>query len=206
MNEFKKNGRRNGRKNGKDEQDNMTALRWTVFLDRDGVIIENCPGHVKTWDDVRFLDGVFSALRRLAGSPAAVVIVSNQGAVGREMMTLDTAWDLQNRIVAAIEKEGGRIDASYLCPHHPNDGCDCRKPQPGMIRQAENDLKLDLTRSWLVGDAETDLMAASAAGMRAMMVRTGRGIEQERLLTENKWPIVADLSAAVEYILQHIKE
>jgi histidinol phosphatase-like enzyme len=133
------------------------------------------------------------------------------------MMTLDTAWELQNRIVATIEEQGGRIDASYLCPHHPNEGCECRKPAPGMIHRAARELKLDLPRSWLVGDAVTDLMAASAAEMRAILVKTGRGVEQERFLAEysaanfadqaeRNWPIVADLPSAVEYIFQHIKE
>jgi D-glycero-D-manno-heptose 1,7-bisphosphate phosphatase len=195
----------------------MISPRWSVFLDRDGVIIENRPDHVKTWAEVQFLEGAIEALQRLAGLSAAIVIVSNQGAVGREMMTLDEARELQNRIVAKIEEQGGRIDASYLCPHHPNDGCECRKPAAGMIRQAARELQLDLQRSWLVGDALSDLMAASAAEMQGILVRTGRGAEQERLLADNPpanfadrldsdWPVVADLPAAVEYIFQHMRE
>jgi D-glycero-D-manno-heptose 1,7-bisphosphate phosphatase len=184
-------------------------MRRAVFLDRDGVIIENRPDHVKTWEEVRFLDGAFAALRRLAESPAAIVIVSNQGAVGRGLMALEQAWELQNRIAAKIAEQGGRIDAGYLCPHRPEDGCDCRKPAPGMIRRAARELDLDLSHSWLVGDAVTDLEAASAAGMRAVLVRTGRGSRQEQLLANGggpSWPIVADLPAAVEYILQQFKE
>jgi len=195
----------------------MTPPRRSVFLDRDGVIIENRPDHVKTWENVRFLDGSFEALRRLADLPAAIVIVSNQGAVGRELMTLATAWELQNRVVATIAREGGRIDASYLCPHRPDEGCACRKPAPGMIRQAAQELQLDLSRSWLVGDAVSDLQAASAAGVRAILVRTGRGADQERLLTdraaahfagqsEKAWLVVADLPAAVDYLVRLFKE
>jgi D-glycero-D-manno-heptose 1,7-bisphosphate phosphatase len=201
---------RTSEKMGVKEPSKSMLSRRAIFLDRDGVIIENCPNHVKTWDDVKFLDGVFAALRRLADSTVAVVVVSNQGAVGRGMMSLDAAWEIQNRIVAAIEERGGRIDASYICPHHPDDGCDCRKPSPGMILSAAKDLNLDLTQSWLVGDAITDLEAASAAGIRGIMVRTGRGIAQERILAENQekfgrlanhpWSIVADLTATLDAI------
>jgi D-glycero-D-manno-heptose 1,7-bisphosphate phosphatase len=184
-------------------------LRSAIFLDRDGVIIENRPDHVKSWAEVQFLDGAFEALRRLAASSAAVVIISNQGAVGRGLMALETAWELQNRIVAEIREQGGRIDGSYICPHHPNDGCDCRKPAPGMILQAAGELDLDLSRSWLVGDAVTDLMAAQAAGISAVLVKTGRGADQQQLLAKpsgGSWPIAADLPAAVDFILQQIKE
>lgn len=154
--------------------DKVNLMHTAVFLDRDGVIIENRPDHVKSWSEVRFLPGVFQTLHKLSQLPLAIVIISNQGAVGRGLMTLETAWDLQRRIVAEIQEHGGRIDASYICPHHPHDGCDCRKPAPGLIRQASRELGLDLSASWLVGNAVTDLQAAAATGMRAVLVRTAR--------------------------------
>jgi D-glycero-D-manno-heptose 1,7-bisphosphate phosphatase len=186
----------------------LNILRPAVFLDRDGVVIDNRPDHVKTWSEVNFLEGAFEALQTLSQTPTAIVIVSNQGAVGRGMMTLETMWDLQGRIVAEIVEHGGRIDGSYLCPHHPDDACDCRKPAPGMIHQATQELGLDLQRSWLVGDALTDLLAAEATGMQAVLVRTGRGVDQEQLAIESgrPWHVVDDLSAAVRHILQQTKE
>jgi D-glycero-D-manno-heptose 1,7-bisphosphate phosphatase len=180
-------------------------LRPAVFLDRDGVIVENRPDHVKTWSEVQFLDGSLESLALLAALPLAVVVVSNQGAVGRGLMTLQQAWHVHNRIVREIERNGGRIDASYLCPHHPDAGCDCRKPAPGMLRQAVRELDLDLSRSWLVGDAESDLEAARAAGVRAILVRTGRGKEQElQNLTglNGRCAVVDDLAAAVQLIAE----
>jgi D-glycero-D-manno-heptose 1,7-bisphosphate phosphatase len=180
-----------------------TDLKAAVFLDRDGVIVENRPDHVKSWPEVRFLDGAFESLAQLAALPVAVVVVSNQGAVGRGLITLEQAWDVQHEIVRAIEARGGRIDASYLCPHHPDDGCDCRKPGPGMLRQAADELKLDMARSWLVGDAVSDLQAARAAGIRGILVRTGRGTDHEAKLPA-EWrgdcAVVDDLSAAVRLI------
>jgi D-glycero-D-manno-heptose 1,7-bisphosphate phosphatase len=181
------------------------APRPAVFLDRDGVIIENRTAHVRTWGDVAFFEESISALKRLSDLPVAVVVVSNQGAVGRKMMTLEQAWDIQKRIVEIVHQRGGRVDASYLCPHHPKDGCDCRKPSPGMILQAAKDLNLDLSRSWLVGDAVTDLEAARAAKVRNIMIRTGRGRDQEALLPAD-WKaeaiVVDDLAAAVDRILE----
>jgi D-glycero-D-manno-heptose 1,7-bisphosphate phosphatase len=179
-------------------------MRAAVFLDRDGVIVENRPDHVKNWSEVEFLDGAIPALRRLAESRRAIVIVSNQGAVGRGIMTLDAAWDLQRQIVRYIEEHGGRIDASYLCPHHPNGGCACRKPRPGMLLQAAGDLKLNLAQSWLIGDAVTDIQCAEAAGVHGILVRTGRGAQQELLIDSTKKPIppvVDDLAIAARHIL-----
>ncbi|MEN6457557.1 MAG: HAD family hydrolase [Thermoguttaceae bacterium] len=177
--------------------------KQAVFLDRDGVIIENRPDHIKTWEEVRFLDGSFEALVALASLPVTIVVVSNQGVVGRGLLSLETAWELQRQIVEVVTSHGGRIDASYLCPHHPSDGCTCRKPAPGMLLQAARELNLDLKRSWLVGDAATDLEAAHAAGSRGILVRTGRGKDQELgpLATRGgDFPIVDDLAAAVRLI------
>jgi D-glycero-D-manno-heptose 1,7-bisphosphate phosphatase len=182
----------------------MIAMRAAVFLDRDGVLIENRPDYVKDWSDVEFLENTFEAMRRLADSPLAVVVVTNQASIGRGFMEQATAWELHGRIVAEIQRHGGRIDASYLCPHRPEDGCLCRKPAPGMIHQAQRDLRLDLAASWLVGDAWTDLQAAAAAGVRGILVRTGAAAEQSERATPDMLalgPTVADLAAAVERIL-----
>jgi histidinol-phosphate phosphatase family protein len=179
-------------------------MRAAVFLDRDGVLIENRPDFLKDWAEVEFLPGALEALARLADSPLAVVIVSNQAAVGRGFLELATAWELHRRIVAEIQRHGGRIDASYLCPHRPEDGCLCRKPAPGMIRQAARDLRLDLAASWLVGDSLRDLEAGRAAGVRGILVSTGHGAEEQSLMPPEMrglWPAVADLPAAVERIL-----
>jgi D-glycero-D-manno-heptose 1,7-bisphosphate phosphatase len=181
------------------------ALRPAVFLDRDGVIVENRPDHVKSWSEVKFLDGAFASLTRLAASPFAVVVVSNQGAVGRGLMSLEQAWSVQEQIVREIERNGGRVDASYLCPHHPDAGCECRKPAPGMLRQAARELDLDMSRSWLVGDAASDLEAARAAGVCGVLVRTGRGADQEVLCPaalNGTCPVVDDLAAAVQLITE----
>jgi D-glycero-D-manno-heptose 1,7-bisphosphate phosphatase len=179
-------------------------LRPAVFLDRDGVINENRDDYVKAWDEIRFLPGAFDAVRRLAPSPYRIVLVTNQSSVGRGILSRQQVEAINGRLVAELEARGGRVDAVYYCPHHPDDGCSCRKPQPGLLLRAASDLDLDLVRSFLVGDAASDVEAALAAGCRPILVLTGRGHEQRLLLDRQRHAgvtVVQSLGEAVELIL-----
>jgi D-glycero-D-manno-heptose 1,7-bisphosphate phosphatase len=178
--------------------------RPAIFLDRDGVVNENRPDYVKSWAEVAFLPGVFDALRRLAGTDLAVVLITNQSAVGRGIISREEATRINQLVVETIRTQGGRVDGTYLCPHHPDANCECRKPRPGLLLQAADELDLDLGRSYVIGDAITDMQAADAAGVRGILVLTGRGQEQVRgagLADSSPWPVVADLGAAIDYIL-----
>ncbi|MEZ4766868.1 MAG: D-glycero-beta-D-manno-heptose 1,7-bisphosphate 7-phosphatase [Caldilineales bacterium] len=179
-------------------------MRPAVFLDRDGVINQNRADYVRTWEQVVFLPGVFDALRALADSAYAVVVVTNQSAIGRGIMTPEALRTIHDGIAARVAAEGGRFDGIYACPHRPDEGCDCRKPQPGMLLQAAARLDIDLAASYLVGDAVTDIEAALAAGARPIMVRTGRGVAQLAKLQAKGLegiPVVEDLPEAVARIL-----
>lgn len=154
--------------------------RPAIFLDRDGVIIENRADYVRTWEDVEIFPRAVLALRRAACLPHRIVVVSNQSAVGRGLVTPKTVDTINQRLQIEITTAGGRIDRIYTCPHAPAEGCSCRKPAPGLIFQAAEEMDLDLSNSILVGDALTDLEAARAAGIPiAILVRTGRGAVQE---------------------------
>lgn len=145
-----------------------------VFIDRDGVINKNRQSYVRSWDDVEFLPGVLDALARLSKSVYKTVIVTNQSAVGRGLISLEQANMINQQIVDEIVFVGGRIDAIYMCPHKPDDNCLCRKPKPGMILQARNDMDLDLGSSILIGDTLNDLIAGHTAGISVLaLVRTG---------------------------------
>lgn len=183
-------------------------MRAAVFLDRDGVIIENRDDYVKTWNEVRFLPGAIDALRRLGRSDYAIVLVTNQSAVGRRIITLDQATAINRQVIAEIQTASGRVDAAYLCPHHPDDGCRCRKPAPGMFLQAARELDLDLAGSYAIGDAASDMEAAGAAGVRGILVLTGRGREQCASLAgrADAVPCLEDLSTAVDYVLAQTAE
>jgi D-glycero-D-manno-heptose 1,7-bisphosphate phosphatase len=175
-----------------------------VFLDRDGVVNQNRADYVKDWSEVEFLPGAFDALRRLARTDFAIVLITNQSAVGRGIISQEEAWDINRRVVETIRAQGGRIDGAYLCPHRPDENCECRKPRPGMLLQAADELGLDLGRSYFIGDAVTDMQAAEAAGVEGILVLTGRGEEQVREAYPDgppPWLVVAGLDLAVDHIL-----
>lgn len=151
----------------------------SIFLDRDGVLIENRSDYVRDWSQVKIIPEAIRALSLAPIKKYKVVIVTNQSAVGRGLILLETAQEINQRLIQLIRDHGGQIDGVYMCPHQPEAGCFCRKPQPGLLLQAAKDLSLDLKRSWMIGDAWSDVQAGEAAGTQGtILLRTGRGIEQ----------------------------
>ena len=176
-----------------------------VFLDRDGVIIKNRNDYVKSWNEVNFLTRSLEALRWLARSEYVLVLVTNQSVVGRGIISLEQAKNINQQVITEIENHRGRIDASYICHHHPDEGCFCRKPAPGMLIRASEELGLDLEHSYLIGDAVSDIQAAQSVGVTGILVLTGRGKEQVAYMNMEVHPkcrIVSDLRAAVKFILE----
>ncbi|MDJ0753681.1 MAG: D-glycero-beta-D-manno-heptose 1,7-bisphosphate 7-phosphatase [Ardenticatenaceae bacterium] len=180
-------------------------MQQAIFLDRDGVIIENQAAYVRSWADVEIFPQALVALRRLAELPYKIMIVTNQSVVGRGIIELAAAEALNQRLVEVIEQAGGRIDGVYMCPHAPETRCACRKPQPGLITEARNDWHIDLSRSIMVGDAVTDMQAGLAAGVgHLIMVTTGRGRVQLQQVDQDlraKITIFESLQAYVEDLL-----
>lgn len=177
--------------------------RSAIFLDRDGVINCNRSDHVKSWDEFEFLPGVLDALVRLARMDLLVIVISNQGVIGRGLATRATVDEIHDRMIVEIHSAGGRIDDVFYCPHRPEDGCTCRKPQPGLLLRAAERWHLDLATSILIGDSEVDALAAQSAGCRSMLVRTGRGAEQLAAMHasgRSDFSSADDLSAAVDWL------
>lgn len=159
-----------------------------LFLDRDGVFIENRASYVRSWADVAFFPEALAALARIREVPYKIIVVTNQSAVGRGIMSLETAVALNQRIVDEVGRGNGRIDATYLCPAAPGTNDPCRKPRPGMLLQAAQEHNLDLSHSIMIGDALTDIQAGQAAGVQqAVLLLTGRGAAQAQL------PLAAEL-------------
>jgi D-glycero-D-manno-heptose 1,7-bisphosphate phosphatase len=153
-----------------------------IFIDRDGVIIENQENYVRSWADVVHFPGALSALALLKNTDYKIVIITNQSVVGRGIISLLEAQAINEKLLNVIQENGGRIDGIFMCTHAPPQGCDCRKPQPGLILQAASELSLDISRSFLVGDALTDIKAGQNAGVPInILVKTGRGLSQSRL-------------------------
>lgn len=138
----------------------------TVILDRDGVLNRKPPTaqYVRNWDEWAWCPGALEALRLLHDRGYRTILASNQPGIGRGVMTAAGLEAVHDRMKREVAQAGGRIDAIYYCPHDWDDGCDCRKPKPGLLYQAQRDFHLDLTRTLFVGDDERDAAAAAAAG------------------------------------------
>ncbi|HEV2124453.1 MAG TPA: D-glycero-beta-D-manno-heptose 1,7-bisphosphate 7-phosphatase [Chloroflexota bacterium] len=178
-------------------------LRAAVFLDRDGVINENLDGtYVQSWETFRFLPRSVEAIAHLHRAGWPVVVVTNQAGVGKGVMTESALGEIHRRMLGEVEEAGGKIEAVMYCPHRSEEGCACRKPQPGLLRQAAAELGLDLDRSVFVGDNITDVEAARAAGCRAILVLTGRGAGSRAAVASLEGvEVVQDVAEAVERIL-----
>ena len=152
-----------------------------VFLDRDGVIVENQPDYIRSWSDVVIFPQAIEALVNISSSAYKIVVVTNQSAVGRGLISLQQAEEINANLIKFIQKAGGRVDGLYMCPHAPSQACTCRKPLPGLFIQAAQQLHIDLSASLMIGDAYSDLQAGQAAGIRELvLLRTGRGFIQEK--------------------------
>lgn len=173
-----------------------------VFLDRDGTLNVERADYVKSVEELVLLPGALEALARLATLNLPVILVTNQSAIGRGIVSYHQVEQIHAHLRSLVQAAQGRIDAVYLCPHHPDAGCDCRKPKPGLLRKAADAWQLDLARCVLIGDSMADLQAARAAGCRPILVRTGRQAQSLAELADHDpgLVLVEDLSAAVDRI------
>ena len=179
-----------------------------LFLDRDGVIIENRAGYVRRLEDITFIPRAVDALVKIQAIPFKIVIVTNQSAIGRGIITTKIAEDINAKVQEHLLQLGGRVDAIYVCPHIPEDLCDCRKPHPGLILRAANELSIDLSHSFMIGDALDDVRAGQNAGIpNTILLLTGRGKEQillPRPQDMKPFMVCDDLLTAVEQHQDHL--
>ncbi len=176
-----------------------------IFLDRDGVICENRSNHVKSWQEFHFLPEVKNSILALSQLGFPLIVVTNQAIVGRGVVTASIVDEIHQRMIAEITACGGRIDRVIYCPHRPEDNCYCRKPKPGMLLQVAQDMNIDLPRSYFIGDAATDLMAAQQVGCRAFLVMTGRGFQQLEPALQamsGQFSVARDLKEAATQIIK----
>lgn len=162
------------------------SARKAAFLDRDGVLnalvpdpVSGLPESPLRIEDVRLLAGAGAAAKSLRGEGYVLVCVSNQPAAAKGKVSMEQLWAVHERVVELLAREGVRLDASSLCLHHPegivpelSGLCDCRKPAPGMLLKAAEELGLDLGRSWMIGDTDTDVRAGKAAGCRTVLIES----------------------------------
>jgi D-glycero-D-manno-heptose 1,7-bisphosphate phosphatase len=155
------------------------STRRAAFLDRDGTLIAE-KGYVSRASDVELLPEVPEALRVLAAAGYALVVISNQSGVARGYFTEAAVFETTARLRRELRAEGVELDALYFCPHHPEDGCRCRKPGTELLERAAGDLRLALRESAMIGDKAIDVLTGHHARALGVLVRSGYGREEER--------------------------
>jgi histidinol-phosphate phosphatase family protein len=171
-----------------------------VFLDRDGVIIRNRSDYVKSWDEVELLPGAVAALARLATAGHRAIVVTNQSAIARRLVSAATVDAIHHRLGRLVERAGGRISAYYICPHGPEEGCACRKPRPGLLLQAQREMGVDLSTAYVIGDQIIDMQASRAAGCTGVLVKTSDAPHTEDD-PAGGYVVARDIGAAVDIVL-----
>ena len=145
-------------------------MNKTVFLDRDGVInrkLEN--DYVKSWDEFVFLPGVFEAIKAIKEKGYLVIVVTNQRGITRGFMTEKDLQEIHQKMQKELEKHGAQVDDIFYCPHNISDNCNCRKPEPGMLIEAQKKWNIDFAQSYIIGDSESDIEAGKRVGVQGIL-------------------------------------
>lgn len=178
--------------------------RPVVFLDRDGTINEDV-GYLSDPDGLVLIPGSAGAVRRLNEAGVTVVVVSNQSGVGRGYYTDTDVEAVNRRLVLLLGEAGASVDALYWCNHHPDQGCECRKPGTGLVARAVRELQIDAVGSYVVGDKVSDLELAANIGAKGVLVLTGKGAAEAEKLSSPAAFVARDLKEAVDWVLDEMK-
>jgi D-glycero-D-manno-heptose 1,7-bisphosphate phosphatase len=178
-------------------------MRGVVFLDRDGTINEEV-GYLDDPDRLVLIPGAAEAIRLLNDAGILVIVISNQAGVGRSYFSAATVEAIHRQLAKQLAVHGARVDAIFYCPHHPSEGCECRKPKTGMLLQATRRHELDMRRAFVVGDKVSDLDAGRRVGCRTVLVLTGYGEQARETFRDSLFQpdyISSNLCDAVKWIL-----
>lgn len=178
--------------------------QYTVFLDRDGVINHDSDAYIKAPDEFHFIPKSPDAIALLNAGGFDVMLITNQSAVGRGMISARTLDAVFKKMLHGVAQAGGRIKDIFFCPHTPSQGCGCRKPKPGMILQAVARHGIDLKKTLMVGDSAKDIECGKRAGCaKTILVKTGNGEKALATLTRKGMApdfIAKDLYGAARWI------
>ncbi len=170
-----------------------------VLVDRDGVLNVDLPHGVRTVAELTVERGASEGLAALCEAGYTVLVITNQGAVGRAQMSRVELDAINTELSRRLATGGGRIANFFICPHSDADACDCRKPKPGLLQQALAAWGFDPAVTWFIGDASRDVQAARAAGVRPALVLTGKGARESALHPDV--PVFADLAAFANHLV-----
>lgn len=186
----------------------MEKKQIAVFIDRDGTINQD-RNYLDNAQDFEFIPGAADAIKKLNECGLKVVVITNQSGIARGILTEETLSDIHDRMVHLLATEGAYLDGIYYCPHHPDDGCDCRKPATGMVRNAIHDLDVDIAHSYIIGDKRADVHLGHNLGLTSILVLTGYGREENEFFENEKAKpdFVADnLRHAAEWIISQLNK
>lgn len=173
-----------------------------IILDRDGVINEDSDDYIKSVDEWVPIPGSIEAICALSKAGYVIAIATNQSGVGRGYYHLDTLHAMHDKMESLVKGGGGYIQGVYFCPHLPDDGCDCRKPDVGLIRQIEESTGLSASGVPFVGDSSSDIEAAQKANCQPILVLTGKGERTlKKLDADHSIPVFANLLAYTQHLL-----
>lgn len=168
-----------------------------VLLDRDGVINFDSDAYIKSPAEWQAIPGSIEAIAKLSNEGVQVAVVTNQSGIGRGLYDEAELTAIHNKMLEEIALQQGKISGIYFCPHLPSDQCQCRKPNPGLVKQALADMKLTADEAVLIGDSLRDIVAAQTCGCDAIVVTTGNG-EITKVKVSAEIPVYANLAAWVE--------
>lgn len=175
-----------------------------IILDRDGVINEDSDFYIKSCDEWRAIDGSIEAIVKLQKHGIKVAIATNQAGLARNCFTIQELNLMHDKMIAAINSAGGEFnkESIFVCPHKPEDNCECRKPKPGLLIHAANYFNVNPNEILFVGDAERDILAAKAFGVRAALVTTGKGQKTLEKVGIDNIPVYKNLHALVNALIE----
>src|SRR3990172_4217319 len=172
-----------------------------IILDRDGVINYDSDEYIKSPEEWVPIPGSLEAIARLNQAGYQVVVATNQSGLARGYFDIATLDRIHKKMHDALALHGGKVAALFYCPHGPDEGCDCRKPRPGLFEQIARQFTVDLNGVPAIGDSLRDVEAARAVGARPILVRTGKGSRVAQQDVPGDVPLYADLAAAVDALL-----
>jgi D-glycero-D-manno-heptose 1,7-bisphosphate phosphatase len=177
-----------------------------IILDRDGVINYDSDQYIKSPDEWHPIPGSLEAIAQLNRAGFHVVIVTNQSGVARGLYNIEILDQIHEKLISELAAVGGCIEEIFFCPHHPDEGCHCRKPKPGMLQKFQKKYGANLAETFYIGDSLVDMQVAATMGCKPILVLTGNGpktLEKNPELSSSI-KIAADLPEAVKYVLHTV--
>ena len=153
-------------------------MEKAVFIDRDGTVIID-RGYLDNVEGIELLHGSGDGLKKMKELGYKIVLITNQSGIGRGMFKESIVEKQHSRLAELLEPFGVTFATIKVCPHHPDEGCECRKPEPGMLLDAAEELNIDLDQSWMIGDKVSDVMAGKAVGCRTILFGGGEELFEE---------------------------